>query len=125
MTSEKKKSSHESQEGSELSADQTLGLVSLSLMQKLSQRDPAFNWLTEAIPESVNLKKLRDRLELTDLALKTGAPLSTSEVSSLMGAKPGKSKIERGGIIASKIARNVWKLSKAKTDEKETSYWRN
>ena len=122
MTSEKKKSSHESQEGSELSADQTLGLVSLSLMQKLSQRDPAFNWLTEAIPESVNLKKLRDRLELTDLALKTGAPLSTSEVSSLMGAKPGKSKIERGGIIASKIARNVWKLSKSGSDN---SYWRN
>ena len=122
MTSEKKKSSHESQEGSELSADQTLGLVSLSLMQKLSQRDPAFNWLTEANTESVNLKKLRDRLELTDLALKTGAPLSTSEVSSLMGAKPGKSKIERGGIIASKIARNVWKLSKSSSDN---SYWRN
>tara|TARA_B100000131_G_scaffold247086_1_gene240100 strand:+ start:653 stop:1021 length:369 start_codon:yes stop_codon:yes gene_type:complete len=122
MTSEKKKSSHESQEGSELSADQTLGLVSLSLMQKLSQRDPAFNWLTEANTESVNLKKLRDRLELTDLALKTGAPLSTSEVSSLMGAKPGKSKIERGGIIASKIARNVWKLSKSGSDH---SYWRN
>ena len=65
---------------------------------------------------------MRDRLELTDLALKTGAPLSTSEVSALMGAKPGKSRIERGGIIAIKLSRNVWKLSKSNN---ESSYWRN
>jgi len=31
----------------ELTPDQTLGLVSLSLMQKLSQKDPSFSWLEE------------------------------------------------------------------------------
>ena len=122
MTSSDKKSSHSSGDRTELSSDQTLGLVSLSLMQKLSQKDPSFSWLMEDNPERLNLKKMRDRLELTDLALKTGAPLSTSEVSALMGAKPGKSRIERGGIIAIKLSRNVWKLSKSNN---ESSYWRN
>ena len=96
----------------ELSPDQTLGLVSLSLMQKISQKDPSFSWLEEEKSDKVNLKNLRDRLELTQLALDTGAPLTTSEVTSLIGAKPGKSKLERGGLLATKIARNVWKLSK-------------
>ena len=106
----------------ELSTDQTLGLVSLSLMQKLYQKDSSFSWLEEEKSEKVNLKNLRDRLELTELALNTGAPLTTSEVTSLIGAKPGKSKLERGGLLATKIARNVWKLSKA---TQGNSYYRN
>ena len=106
----------------ELSSEKTLGLVSLSLMQKLSQKDPTFSWLIDENPESNNLNNLRNRLELTELALKTGAPLSTSEVSILMGAKPGKSKIERGGLLAIKISRNVWKISKLND---ENNYWRN
>ncbi len=106
----------------ELSTDKTLGLVSLSLMQKLSQKDPTFSWLTGEDSESKNLNNLRNRLELTELAIKTGAPLSTSEVSVLMGAKPGKSKVERGGLLATKISRNVWKISKLND---ENNYWRN
>ena len=106
----------------ELSPDQTLGLVSLSLMQKLSQKDPSFSWLEDEKSDKVNLKNLRDRLELTELALNTGAPLTTSEVTSLIGAKPGKSKLERGGLLATKIARNVWKLSKS---TQGNSYYRN
>ena len=106
----------------ELTTDKTLGLVSLSLMQKLSQKDPTFSWLTGEDSESKNLNNLRNRLELTELAIKTGAPLSTSEVSVLMGAKPGKSKVERGGLLATKIARNVWKISKLND---ENNYWRN
>ena len=106
----------------ELTTDKTLGLVSLSLMQKLSQKDPTFSWLTGEDSESNNLNNLRNRLELTELAIKTGAPLSTSEVSVLMGAKPGKSKVERGGLLATKIARNVWKISKLND---ENNYWRN
>ena len=122
MATTNKETTQSSDSINELNPDQTLGLVSLSLMQKLSQRDPGLSWLAEGNSEMLNLKKLRDRLELTDLALKTGAPLSTSEVSSLMGAKPGKSKVERGGIIATRISRNVWKLSKSNN---ENSYWRN
>ena len=106
----------------ELSTDKTLGLVSLSLMHKLSQKDPSFSWLIDENSESKNLNNLRNRLELTELAINTGAPLSTSEVSILMGAKPGKSKVERGGLLATKISRNVWKISKLND---ENNYWRN
>jgi len=91
-------------------------------MQKLSQKDPSFSWLGDTKIAPSNLKNLRDRLELTELAIKTGAPLTTSEVSILIGAKPGKSKIERGGLLATKIARNVWKLSKL---GQGSSYYRN
>ncbi|MDC3077770.1 hypothetical protein OA324_00480 [Prochlorococcus sp. AH-716-O05] len=122
MVTSQKKAPDSSASENELSPDQTLGLVSLSLMQKLSQKDPSFSWLGEIKPDQLNLKNLRDRLELTELAIKTGAPLTTSEVSILMGAKPGKSKIERGGLLAIKVARNVWKLSKL---SQGSSYYRN
>ena len=122
MVTSQKKAPDSSASDNELSPDQTLGLVSLSLMQKLSQKDPSFSWLGELKPDQLNLKNLRDRLELTELAIKTGAPLTTSEVSILMGAKPGKSKIERGGLLAIKVARNVWKLSKL---SQGSSYYRN
>ena len=122
MVTSQKKAPDSSASENELSPNQTLGLVSLSLMQKLSQKDPSFSWLGEMKPDQLNLKNLRDRLELTELAIKTGAPLTTSEVSILMGAKPGKSKIERGGLLAIKVARNVWKLSKL---SQGSSYYRN
>ena len=122
MASSQKKSIIEPIGTEELNTDKTLGLVSLSLMQKLSQKDPTFSWLIDENSESKNLNNLRNRLELTELAIKTGAPLSTSEVSILMGAKPGKSKVERGGLLATKISRNVWKITKLKD---ENNYWRN
>ena len=122
MVTSQKKASDSSSPENELSPDQTLGLVSLSLMQKLSQKDPSFSWLVDDKSDQSNLKNLRDRLELTALAINTGAPLTTSEVSILMGAKPGKSKIERGGLLATKVARNVWKLSKL---GQGSSYYRN
>ena len=122
MASSQEKSISSSIGTDELSSEKTLGLVSLSLMQKLSQKDPTFSWLIDENSESKNLNNLRDRLELTELAIRTGAPLSTSEVSILMGAKPGKSKVERGGLLATKISRNVWKITKLND---ENNYWRN
>ena len=122
MASSQEKSISSSIGTDELSSEKTLGLVSLSLMQKLSQKDPTFSWLIDENYESKNLNNLRCRLELTELAIKTGAPLSTSEVSILMGAKPGKSKVERGGLLATKISRNVWKITKLND---ENNYWRN
>ena len=122
MGTSQKKEQDSSSSKNELSPDQTLGLVSLGLMQKISQKDPSFSWLEGEKSDKINLKNLRNRLELTQLALNTGAPLTTSEVTSLIGAKPGKSKIERGGLLATKISRNVWKLSKA---SQGNSYYRN
>ena len=120
-TSQQKETSNSGSK-KELSPDQTLGLVSLSLMQKLYQKDSSFSWLEEGKSEKVNLKNLRDRLELTQLAINTGAPLTTSEVTALIGAKPGKSKLERAGLLATKIARNLWKLSKT---TQGNSFYRN
>ena len=122
MTSSHKNPIESSAENKELSPDQTLGLVSLTLMQKLSQKDPSLSWLIDDNKDSQNIKNLRNRLELIDLALKTGAPISTAEVSFLMGAKPGKSKVERGGLLAIKVSRNVWKITK---NSNENNYWRN
>ena len=122
MGTSQKKEPNVSGTEKELITDQALGLVSLSLMQKLSQKDSSFSWPGEENSEKVNLKKLRDRLELTELALNTGAPLTTSEVAILIGAKPGKSKLERAGLLATKMARNVWKLSKI---TQGNSFYRN
>tara|TARA_Y100001978_G_C23516127_1_gene347997 strand:- start:259 stop:627 length:369 start_codon:yes stop_codon:yes gene_type:complete len=122
MASSQKKPINLPTEKEELYTEQNLGLVSLSLMQKLSQKDPSFSWLIDENPDHRNLQKLRDRLELTELAIKTSAPLSTLEVSILMGAKPGKSKVERGGLLATKVSRNVWKITKVND---ENNYWRN
>ena len=122
MGNSQKKGLDSSRIKNELSPDQTLGLVSLSLMQKLSQKDPSLSWLMDDKSDKANLKNLRERLELTELALNTGAPLTTSEITILIGAKPGKSKLIRGGLLATKIARNVWKLSKK---SQENSFYRN
>lgn len=105
----------------EINPEQALGLVSLGLMQKLSDKGIAdLNWLKE--DEKCDTFELRQRLELTSLAIETGAPLSTSEVSKLLGVRPGSSKVERGGIVAKKISRNVWRLIKS---NQENSHWRN
>jgi len=47
MGTSQKKEPNVSGNEKELTPDQTLGLVSLSLMQKLSQKDPSFSWLEE------------------------------------------------------------------------------
>ena len=108
-----------------LKPEQALGLVGLGMMQRISQSGTSRLRLVEDSEEKFDLHNLRQRLELIALALETGAPLSTSEVAHLLGARPGSSKTKRGGLVAKRISRNVWKLSKAKTDDKETSYWRN
>ena len=107
----------------ELKAEQTLGLIGLGLMQKMSREgSSAWDWATEGGNEKVDIASLRQRLELTALAIETGAPLTTSEVTHILGAKPGASKTERGGLQARRISRNVWKISKA---DKDSNYWRN
>ena len=118
--SQPKKSQNNTQ-NTEINPEQALGLVSLGLMQKLSDKGITdLNWLKE--DERCDLHELRQRLEVTSLAIETGAPLSTSEVSKLLGVRPGSAKVERGGLIAKKLSRNVWKLVKS---SQESSHWRN
>ena len=121
MSAPQQKDSSNNNSNTEINPEQALGLVSLGLMQKLSEKGiENLNWVKE--DEKCDTYELRQRLELTSLAIETGAPLSTSEVSKLLGVKPGASKVERGGIVAKKISRNVWKLIKS---GQESSHWRN
>ena len=121
MSLPQQKDSKNNGSNAELNTEQALGLVSLGLMQKLSDKGLAdLNWLKE--DEKCDTYELRQRLELTSLAIETGAPLSTTEVSKLLGVRPGSSKVERGGLIAKKLSRNVWRLIKS---SQESSHWRN
>jgi len=58
------------------------------------------------------VRQLRQRLELTALAVESGAPLTTAEVTYLLGARPGTETVERGGLRARRVSRNVWRLSR-------------
>jgi hypothetical protein len=69
-----------------------------------------------------DLVALRQRLELTQLAIDTGAPLSTAEVTQLMGARPGGSQVQRGGLTARRLSRNVWKLSRSDEEQDRAGY---
>ena len=121
MSVSQPKESQNNTPNTEINPEQALGLVSLGLMQKLSDKGITdLNWLKE--DEKCDSYELRQRLELTSLAIETGAPLSTSEVSRLLGVRPSASKIERGGLIAKKLSRNVWRLIKS---SQENSHWRN
>ena len=123
MTVSQEQESNAVESNSEINPDQALGLVSLGLMQKLTNKGLSdLNWLREDINEKADLNELRQRLELTSLAIETGAPLSTAEVSRLLGVRPISSKVERGGLTAKKLSRNVWKLTKSVQDN---SHWRN
>ena len=79
MTVSQQQGSNTVENTSEINPDQALGLVSLGLMQKLANKGLSdLNWLRE--DENADLHELRQRLELTSLAIETGAPLSTAEI---------------------------------------------
>ncbi len=108
---------------SDLNPQQALGLVGLRMMQKISKDGTSRLRLVEESEGKYDLAALRQRLELVALAIETGAPLSTSEATYLLGARPGSSKTTRGGLTAQRISRNVWKIYRS--EEKQSSYWRN
>ena len=105
-------------------ADQALGMVSFGLMQRLAQDGQVeLPWLeTPRNAEQERSRQLRQRLELTALAIETGAPLSTAEVSLLLGARPGQERVERGGLVARRISRNVWRLSRLDQEDRQSAY---
>ena len=101
-------------ETSEVRPEQALALVGMGLLQKMAANgELPWVWNDAEDAGSCDPGALRNRLELTDLAIKTGAPLSTAEVTYLMGARPGSAVVERGGLKARRLGRNVWKLSQS------------
>jgi hypothetical protein len=93
--------------------------VGMGLMQKMAASgELPWIWSDAEDGGNCDVAALRQRLELTQLALQTGAPLSTAEVTYLMGARPGSAEVERGGLRARRVSRNVWKLSEARSSER-------
>jgi hypothetical protein len=103
--------------------EQALAFIGLGLMQRLSDPSPERPWQWQEDDDGGNadLAALKQRLELTQLAIQTGAPLSTAEVSQLLGARPGAPLVERGGLTARRISRNVWKLSRSSDEPNRAS----
>jgi hypothetical protein len=101
-----------------IQAEQALALIGFGLFQRLRQSSdgPHWSWSEADDGGSADLTSLRQRLELTRLAIQTGAPLSTAEVTALLGARPGSALVERGGLRARRLSRNVWKLSQTDAD---------
>ncbi|MFN9685913.1 MAG: hypothetical protein ACK583_11740 [Cyanobacteriota bacterium] len=101
-----------------LKPEQALALIGMGLMRKLAAEGDGAPWLWSAEDDSssVDAPSLRQRLELVDLALRTAAPLTTAEVTHLMGARPGSAVVERGGLQARRQSRNVWILSRSDSE---------
>lgn len=104
--------------------EQALAFIGLGLMRRMVDggADLPWVWSEEEDGGSADLTALRQRLELVRLALDTGAPLSTVEVTQLMGARPGAAEVQRGGVRARRLSRNVWKLSRAAEEPDRTGY---
>lgn len=93
--------------------EQALAFIGLGLMRRMAGgEDSSWIWNEEEDGGSVDLAALRQRLEITQLALQTGAPLSTAELTQLLGARPGGPVVERGGLRARRLGRNLWKLTR-------------
>lgn len=97
--------------------EQALAFIGLGLMRRMGGFG---DWKESGEADHpVDLGGLRQRLEITDLAIRTGAPLSTAEVAQLMGARPGAPLVERGGLTARRLGRNVWKLSRSADGDRD------
>jgi hypothetical protein len=106
--------------------EQALAFIGLGLMRRMARHGDGVGegwiWDEAEVEGSVDLAVLRQRLELTRLAIDTGAPLSTAEVAQLLGARPGGGVVERGGLTARRLGRNVWRLSRSSDDPGRAGY---
>lgn len=62
-------------------------------------------------PAATDAAALLQRLQAIDLAIATGAPLSTADVSMLLGARPGGPVVTRARVTATRHGRNLWSLA--------------
>lgn len=99
---------------------QALALMGLGLMHRLAgQQEATWSWRDDEDGGQADAQALRQRLEAIDLAIRTGAPLSTAEVTHLLGARPGSAVTDRGGLRAKRVSRNVWVLSRRNGSDDE------
>ncbi|MCT4364316.1 MULTISPECIES: hypothetical protein [Synechococcaceae] len=104
--------------------EQALAVVGLGLMRGMGGSglaEPVLDadFSTHEAPLSV--QAIKARLESIALAIETGAPLTTQEVTVLIGARPGSAKVRRAGVVAERISRNVWQLRHSRNQEREAA----
>jgi hypothetical protein len=59
---------------------------------------------------------LIQRLEAGERAIRSGLPLTTSEVAWLLLARPGGDRVQRAGVEALRHGRNIWQLRRSEPD---------
>jgi hypothetical protein len=103
--------------------EQALAVVGLGLMRGMASTgaDLPLLELDAEAEGSATVSTLKGRLEAIALALQTGAPLTTQEVTLLLGARPGTTVVRRAGITAQRLSRNVWQLSHAAEERPSAS----
>jgi hypothetical protein len=95
--------------------------MGLGVMHRMAANPAtAWTWREEEDGGQADAQALRQRLESIDLAIRTAAPLSTAEVTFLLGARPGSALAERGGLRARRLNRNVWVLSRAEGNRRDS-----
>lgn len=94
-------------EGERKISDFTVSLASLRTPPILGKKAPSPS------PESADASSFLARLEAAERAIATGFPLTTSETAWILGVNPGSSPLSRGGITATRTAKNCWLLSRA------------
>jgi len=96
--------------------EQALALISFSLLGRMASQpnsgEPQWPWSQLEDGDERRLALLQRRLETITLAINIGAPLRTHEVGVLLGVRPGSDRIRRGDVLAQRLSRNVWRLSR-------------
>lgn len=64
-------------------------------------------------PSPLDPGALLERLEAGERAIRSGLPLSTSEVAWLLQARPGGDRVQRAGVEAVRHGRNCWQLRRS------------
>ncbi|WP_259701091.1 MULTISPECIES: hypothetical protein [Synechococcales] len=104
--------------------EQALAVVGLGLMRGMGDPGyglPLFDSESTSQDGPLLMQSIKTRLESVAMAIETGAPLSTQEVTLLIGARPGSAKVRRAGLVAERIGRNVWQLRRARSEEREAA----
>ncbi|WP_191964845.1 hypothetical protein [Synechococcus sp. RSCCF101] len=105
----------------EATPERALALIGIGLVGRMtgSSSESEWSWIQPEDGTEARLDGLRRRLETIALAINTGAPLTTQEVSQLLGARPGSDRARRGDVQAERLSRNVWRLSRVESSGRE------
>ena len=81
-------------------------------LQRLATPQTALQTGSAPSPDSPDAGPFLARLEAAERAIASGLGLTTSEVAWILGVHPGGAVVQRGGITATRTARNCWLLER-------------